>query len=659
MGVVYEAIQISLSRRVALKVLPFAAAMDSIQLRRFQTEAQAAAQLHHTNIVPVFSVGCERGVNYYAMQFIEGRTLAAVIEQHREEGRQANEEASSRDRHRFAIVAELGIQAAEALDYAHRRGIIHRDVKPANMLLDVENNLWIADFGLARTGDDGGLTMTGDLMGTLRYMSPEQALGQRAYVDHRSDIYSLGVTLYELLTLRPAVSGRDRREILRRIDREEPTSPRAIYHSIPRELETVLLKAMSKVVETRYSTAREFADDLRRFLENRPIKARRPNLWERTLKWGRRHPSIVASTVIMLMLAVVMLTVATVLIDREQRATKQALASAVEQEGIALRNAEEARAQALRAEKNFGWFIQGLTEPLKRMANPDLAKDPDYVEVRRNVVTEAIKAYVSVLAERRIKAETPDEDIAVWLHIGLLHTVANDHPKAQAAYREAIGIAEAQAEANPGEAIWEHNLGQTHSHLAMELWDTGKQTESLPHFQKAVDSFNRSLIVAPNQIRYLQSPAWFFNLFQDPRYRHPAEAIELAGRLVALTSDEQNRSSFSGGIRPLFTLGLAEYRIGNWTAAKKALERSMELRDGGDAYEWFVLSMVLAQQGENDRARRLYEDAVRWMKKYRYSDFELHFLANEAAALLRLTHHAALPAPEESNLPRSPIRDSC
>ena len=238
MGIVYEAEQVSLGRRVALKVLPFAAALDPPQLRRFQTEAHAAAQLHHTNIVPVFSVGCERGVHYYAMQFIDGRTLAQVIlDQQRAEppGHEPSWPHSgpsalgtTGDRARFRLVAELGIQAAEALDHAHRLGIVHRDIKPANLLLDVRGNLWITDFGLARLQDEAGLTMTGDLLGTLRYMSPEQALAHRGTVDHRTDIYSLGVTLYELLTLRPAWRRTDRQELLRRIAQEEPIAPRRL-----------------------------------------------------------------------------------------------------------------------------------------------------------------------------------------------------------------------------------------------------------------------------------------------------------------------------------------------------------------------------------------------------------------------------------------------
>jgi tetratricopeptide (TPR) repeat protein len=344
MGVVYEAEQISLCRRVALKVLPFAAAMDSKQLQRFKNEAQAAAHLHHTNIVPVYGVGCERGVHYYAMQFIEGQTLAKMIADLRSQNvalpkrgdRPADESAppptgeyypassvppseiseppsaipptqpvaglstehSIKSAAYFRTVANLGVQAAEALEHAHDQGVIHRDIKPANLLVDGRGNLWITDFGLAHCQNQAGLTMSGDLVGTLRYMSPEQALAKRVLIDHRTDIYSLGVTLYELLTLEPAFSGSDRQELLRQIAFEEPRPLRRLNKPIPAELETIVLKAMEKNPAERYATAQELADDLGRFLEDKPIRAKGPTLVQRARKWSRRHKALVWATAI-------------------------------------------------------------------------------------------------------------------------------------------------------------------------------------------------------------------------------------------------------------------------------------------------------------------------------------------------------------------------
>jgi serine/threonine protein kinase len=355
MGIVYEAEQVALGRRVALKVLPLAAAMDPRALQRFQLEAQAAAWLQHPQIVPVYAVGSVNDVPYYAMQFIEGASLAEVIAELRRleglasdappspgrpssagalavgllsgrftpptepgEAGPADVEAAARagpagsapgshapdlapeprplsgpltrGREFARRVAHVGVQAAEALEYAHAQGVLHRDVKPANLLLDRRGSLWVTDFGLAQRPGDGRLTLTGDVLGTLRYMSPEQALGRRALVDRRTDIYSLGVTLYELLTLQPAVAGSDREEILRRMIQDDPVPIRRLNPGVPVDLATVVAKAIGKDPGARYVTAQHFADDLKRFLDGRPIAARPTGPVARVWRWCRRHP---------------------------------------------------------------------------------------------------------------------------------------------------------------------------------------------------------------------------------------------------------------------------------------------------------------------------------------------------------------------------------
>lgn len=359
MGIVYEAEQISLGRRVAIKTLPLAAMLDPKQLQRFQNEARAAAMLDHPHIVGVYSVGTDRGVYFYAMQYIDGRTLSELINELRDQegidaflpvgpsltqslkGPLTNRSFTSQrndrvhltssdastvaavamestlesskpssstgtvDRSYFQTVARLGIQAAQALEHAHQFGIIHRDIKPSNLMVNSQGHLWITDFGLAQIESAAELTMTGDLLGTLRYMSPEQAQGNHRELGHRSDIYSLGATLYEMLSLRPVVLERRRAHILREILEGEPKPLRSWNPSIPRDLETIVHKALGKHPSERYSSAQELADDLKRFLDDQPIRARRPSLADRMGKWTRRHRAGVMTAVALSLVVII------------------------------------------------------------------------------------------------------------------------------------------------------------------------------------------------------------------------------------------------------------------------------------------------------------------------------------------------------------------
>ena len=428
MGIVYEALQTSIPRKVALKVLTAAGAMDPKQIQRFQLEVRAAAKLRHPNIVIVHSVGCDRGIHHFAMDLIEGQSLAEIIAElrqvegldptepsrvskvsgdttlkllleHREplepgtpapspltalpgrgevkrkrrwvlpffpspphgearvrgrgQPREAisqtrNSASSTRGRAHSRAAAVLGIQAAQALAHAHQHGVLHRDIKPSNLLIDRQGKLWVADFGLARIQGDSQLTQTGDLIGTLRYMSPEQALGPRGVIDERADIYALGTTLYELLTLRPAFGGDDCAGLPDRIAHREPTPLRKINPAISADLEKIVLKAMAKEPAGRYATAQELADDLGRFLDGRPIQARRPSLGTRAIKLAKRNRALVASAVVAVCLAVVGLIAGLTWSDRLLRSNNVALQ---QERNRADRNAKESNIHRRAAEE--------------------------------------------------------------------------------------------------------------------------------------------------------------------------------------------------------------------------------------------------------------------------------------------------------------------
>lgn len=328
MGIVYEAVQQSLGRRVALKVLPHHARLDERRLERFRIEAQAAARLHHTNIVPVFGLFESDGLQYYVMQFIDGHGLDAMSFEGR--GRLATQETQALAKSTTKMppplplpstgrplarpipvaqapaslppmtnkaeyirrAARMGMQVAQALDYAHSQGILHRDIKPANLLLDQRGTVWITDFGLAKLRENDGLTATGDLVGTLQYMAPEALHGQSG---PQSDVYSLGATLYELITRQPCFRETSPARLLKQISEQEPVRPRSLDRAIPRDLETIVLKAMAREPRDRYRTAGGLADDLSRFLEDRPIRARRSSSVERFWRWSRRNRGLAAS----------------------------------------------------------------------------------------------------------------------------------------------------------------------------------------------------------------------------------------------------------------------------------------------------------------------------------------------------------------------------
>lgn len=303
MGVVYEAYQTSLNRRVALKVLPMGALLSPNAAERFAREAATAGRLHHTSIVPVYAVGEEQGIHYYAMQYIEGRSLAEHLKRLRASGAPPGRDYIRR-------VARWGQQVAEALACAHNENTIHRDIKPSNLLLDARDNVWVTDFGLARMDTHATLTITGDVVGTARYMSPEQARGGRTTVDHRTDIYSLGATLYELLTLTPAFDAESREEVLNRIAFADPPPVRRLNSAVPRDLETIVLKCMSKDPANRYARAEDVAEDCRRYLAHEPIRARRTPLVVKALRLARRHPvqslgltSVLGLSTVLLLLA--------------------------------------------------------------------------------------------------------------------------------------------------------------------------------------------------------------------------------------------------------------------------------------------------------------------------------------------------------------------
>jgi serine/threonine protein kinase/Flp pilus assembly protein TadD len=387
MGTVYEAWQRSLDRIVALKVLDAQVGRSRTAVTRFQREAQAAAKLQHTHIIPIFAQGEQDGVYYYAMEFVEGEALNTIIARQRREfhvtggaspdlddtveiPRVSAEVDLSADtvamepppgtsgvadsgvvlpepsrstprgtRRAFNEVARDIAAVAAALDYAHARGVIHRDIKPHNLMMGPDGRLRIADFGLARVDTQPGVTVTGEFLGSPLYMSAEQITKGPAAVDHRTDLYSLGATLYEWVTLSPPFSGETREQVIARILSAEPVPPRRIDPSIPMDLETICLKAIEKDPAKRYQSGREMHDDLGRFLTGQSILATRAGRMMRSFQLVRRRPleSIAAAALLLLLIPTLLL----IRSNRELERKSEAVVKAEQQTQVAQRQAED------------------------------------------------------------------------------------------------------------------------------------------------------------------------------------------------------------------------------------------------------------------------------------------------------------------------------
>jgi serine/threonine protein kinase len=631
MGVVYEAFQESLGRHVALKVLPSNPFGRAEQLERFRREARAAARLHHTNIVPVFGVGEHQGIHYYAMQFIHGQGLDAVLEELRRLRTSREPTAMSalatnvaqrllsdqlhpggiaptihegasplpapsrplppapdlssasgissnlnlRGPY-YAGVARIGLQAAEALAYAHSQGVVHRDIKPSNLLLDTEGRVWITDFGLAKAEDSEELTQPGAILGTLRYMAPERFHGQ---ADARSDVYALGATLYELLTLRPAFDQPHREMLVEQILHREPPPPRKIDPRIPRDLETSVLKAMSKEPARRYASAADLAEDLRRILADRPIRARRTPWRERAWRWCRRNPGV-ASLMAALWLV---LLVGTAAVSWQWRRAETHLQTAQDEHHEADRQRKQADLFARKAHQAFEDAFTELSES-------KLLEVPGAQPLRRELLTRAVSYYQEFLGQRTGDPEIQADLAAACFRVATLYISLEQLDEAVAAVQHGVDYVETLYREHPQDPRWRPRLAGffknfrshlTHVHTSKRLpsrpldafqtlqraatvWQRlARENPQLPAFQTDLTIIHLALAGAlaradfPSQA--LVSYETARTLAEQLVHRHPNDFLarelltyaypKMADRLESQSRFDQAEALFQGGIR--------------------------------------------------------------------------------------------------------------
>ncbi len=499
MGVVYEAQQCSVKRSVALKVLPPFGSEHAPSVRRFHNEVQAIGMLQHAHIVPVYAVGEYEGVHYYAMQLISGASLSVLLDQknrdhvdngllstnserkketdatannkvtgfHVHLGKREELYDSNGDLSLWSRVTSLGKMAelirdvADALQHAHDFGIVHRDIKPSNLLLDRKGKLWVADFGLAKL-PGSELTATNDLIGTLRYMSPEQVAGRS--VDGRSDVYSLGVTFYELITGSPAFVAEDRRALLRKVMEEEPVLPRRRRNGIPRDLETICRKSIAKDPSERYQSAGEFRDDLQRFLRDEPIVARRATWMEQSVRWCRRYP-VVTGLLAALLIAVSCLAV-----------LSSRLVSANSNLQVAVDRAADARRQLFKA---LDSVISGGAE--------------DHLSSQKEISPRQREFYETIVRQFKILADSAPMDDNAQLEVsaaltalGGLKNRIGDVNDAETILQDAITRQSSVQKRRPFDAA-------VIAGLAKSYWTLGHCLEQKDEWEKAAEAFESAV----------------------------------------------------------------------------------------------------------------------------------------------------------------------
>jgi serine/threonine protein kinase/tetratricopeptide (TPR) repeat protein len=645
MGTVWMAQQTEpVKRLVAINLIK--AGMDSRQVvARFEAERQALALMDHPNIARVLDAGTtSAGRPYFVMELVKGVPITRYCDGQRLTPRQR---------------LELFVPVCQAVQHAHQKGIIHRDLKPGNVLVALYDDRpvpKVIDFGVARATGPQLTEQTlhtgfGAIVGTVEYMSPEQASFNQLDVDTRSDIYSLGVLLYELLTgstpfTRKELEQSGVLEILRLIREQEPTRPSTklstaeglptlaanrgtepakLSRLVRGELDWIVMKALEKDRNRRYESASAFAADVQRYTNDEPVQACPPSAGYRLRKLMRRNRGLVLAAGLVLLALVGGFIGTTWGLVRAVAAERNAIVESDAKERARQNEAQQHR----EAEANFRHALDGVGYLMGRLEGPSWPTDPLLQRARQTLSEHALEFYRGFLKEESHDPSARLRTAEVYIHIATLFQMRGDHSQTEQNLRKAIAHYAQLADEDPENPSYQLGLATSHNILGLELQDQGEFDKATVEFAQAFEFFHTARQRIPEHQGLLTNYAWSLGVCPDSKLRDAELGIALAGKLV----EKAPESGMAWNIR-----GLALYRAGDYHAALEALKRAVRLHAGGDSVDWFLLAMTYCRLGRQAEGRLWYDRGLQWRAdKNRVSVVELRLLRNEAAELFGIT----------------------